>query len=98
MVQRNLFTKQKLSHRCRKQTYGYQGGKGGGRINWETGIDIYTLLYVKQITNKNLLYSTGNSIQHSVMTYMGIENEKELDICICITDSLCCTAETNTTL
>ena len=24
----NLFTKQKQSHRCRKQTYGYQGGKG----------------------------------------------------------------------
>ena len=46
MVQMILFTKQKKSHRCRKQTYGYQGGKGGG-INWETGIDIYTLLYIK---------------------------------------------------
>ena len=34
------------SCRCRKQTYGYQGGKGGG-INWEIGIDIYTLLYIK---------------------------------------------------
>ena len=29
MVQMNLLTKQKLSHKCRKQTYGYQGGKGG---------------------------------------------------------------------
>ena len=29
MVQMNLFTKQKQSHRCRKQTYGYQWGKGG---------------------------------------------------------------------
>ena len=46
----NLFTKQKQSQRCRKQTYGYQRGKGGGGINWETGIDIYTLLYIKQIT------------------------------------------------
>ena len=45
MVQMNLFTKQKLSHRRRKQTYGYQGGKGG--INWEVRIDIYTLLYIK---------------------------------------------------
>ena len=26
----NSFTKQKQSHRCRKQTYGYQGGRGGG--------------------------------------------------------------------
>ena len=27
----NLFTKQKQSHRRRKQTYGYQRGKVGGR-------------------------------------------------------------------
>jgi len=32
-----------------------------GGINWEIGIDIYRLLYIKQITNKGLLYSTGNS-------------------------------------
>ena len=35
----------------------------GGRINWETGIDIYTLLYTKQFTNEDLLYSTGTSTQ-----------------------------------
>ena len=28
---------------------------------WETWIDIYTLLYIKWKTNKDLLYSTGNS-------------------------------------
>ena len=28
----------------------------------EFGIDMYTLLYLKQITNKELLYSTGNSV------------------------------------
>ena len=27
----NLFTKQKQTHRHRKQTYGYQKGNGGGR-------------------------------------------------------------------
>ena len=27
----NLLSKQKESHGCRKQTYGYQGIKGGGR-------------------------------------------------------------------
>ena len=27
--QMNLFTKQKYSHKGRKQTYGYQEGKGG---------------------------------------------------------------------
>ena len=33
----------------------WQGG-GGGVMNWETGIDIYTLICIKWITNKNLLY------------------------------------------
>ena len=51
-------------------------GVGGG-INWEIGIDIYTLLYIKQITNKDLLYSTGNSMQYSVLAYMGKESKKE---------------------
>ena len=45
MVQVNLFTKQKLSHRYRKQTYGYQGGKGGrdnlGYWDWH----IHTIIY-----------------------------------------------------
>ena len=30
-------------------------------MNWEIGIDIYTLICIKQITNENVLYSTGNS-------------------------------------
>ena len=72
----DLFTKQKQSHICRKQSYG-SGGKGGGRINWEIGIDIYTLLYIKQITSKDLLYSRGNSTQYAVMAYMGKESKKE---------------------
>ena len=46
-------------------------GGGGGGMNWEIVIDIYTLLYIKQITNKDLLYSTGNSTQYFVMTYIG---------------------------
>ena len=43
------------------------------------GIDMYTLLYLKWITNKDLLYSTGNSAEYSIITYMGKEFEKELD-------------------
>ena len=50
-------------------------GRGGG-INWEIGIDIYTLLYKKQITNKDQLFSTGNSTQYSAMTYMGKESKQ----------------------
>ena len=35
---------------------------GGGGMNWEIGIDIYTLICIKWITNKNLLYKK-NKIQ-----------------------------------
>ena len=56
----NRLAGQKQIHRCTEQTYGHQGGKvegeGGGGMNWETGIDIYTLICIKQITNKNLLH------------------------------------------
>ena len=36
--------------------------KGSGRVNKEFGINGYTLLYIKEINNKNLLYSTVNNI------------------------------------
>ena len=52
--------------------YGHQGGKWGRGMNWEIGIDIYihiidtmhkiNHLHIKQITNENLLYSSGNSV------------------------------------
>ena len=32
------------------------GGAGGGGMNWEIGIDIYTLICIKEITSENLLY------------------------------------------
>ena len=41
--------------------------KGGG-MKWETGIGMYTLLCTKQMANENLLCSTGNSTQCSVVT------------------------------
>ena len=31
-------------------------------MNWEIGINIYTLICIRQMTSKNLLYGTGNSI------------------------------------
>ena len=53
-------------------------GKGvGGGKNQEVGININTLLYIKQISSKDLLYSTGNSTQYSIITYIGKEYEKE---------------------
>ena len=35
-------------------------GQGGGGINWEIGIDIYTLICIKWINNKNLQYKKIN--------------------------------------
>ena len=39
-------------------TPGGERGVGwwGGVMNWEIGIDMYTLMCIKQITNKNFLY------------------------------------------
>ena len=68
MIQMNLFTKQKQTHRLREPTYGYGGGGWGEGIVREIGIDMYTLLHLKWITNKDLLYSTGNSAQYYVTT------------------------------
>ena len=43
------------------------------RIVREFGMDMYTLLYLKRITNKDLLYSAGNSAQYNVAVWMGGE-------------------------
>ena len=42
--------------------------KWGERIVREFEMDVHTLLYLKWITNRNLLYSTGNSVPYSVTT------------------------------
>ena len=44
MVHMNLFARQKQRHRSGEQMYAHQEGRGGaGRVDWEIGIDIYTL-------------------------------------------------------
>ena len=46
-------------------------------LNWAIGIDMYTLMCIKLMPNKALLYSTGDSTWYAVMTYMGKESKKE---------------------
>ena len=71
----NLFTKQESQ--MWKTNLWLPGDKElRGKINWEVAIDIYTLLYKKQITNQKLLYSTGNSTQYSALAYMGKNPKK----------------------
>ena len=73
----NLFTKQKQIHSLRKHIYGYQVGRMRVGIDWDLGIDVYIPLYLEQIINKDLLYSTENSAQYSVVTQMKKELKKE---------------------
>ena len=54
-----------------------KGETRGKVINKELGTDIYTLLYKKWITNKDLLYSEMNSTQYSVINHMRRGSEKE---------------------
>ena len=46
---------------------------------------MHTLLHVKQISNKDQLYSAGNPAHCSVIACMGEEPKERVDICICIT-------------
>ena len=75
----NLFTRQKHTHRLEKHIYGYQSRNVGvGGMNKLGVWDLtFTLLYIKQIINKDLLYSTGNSTQYTVITYKRKESGKK---------------------
>jgi len=68
MIQMNLFTKQKQTHRFREWIYGCLRGGGGG-IVMEFGIDMCTLLYLND-NQQFLLYSIGNSAQCYVVDWM----------------------------
>ena len=52
--------------------------KEDGGTDSESGIDMYTLLCLEQITKKDLLYSTGNSTQYFAVTYKEKESEKKM--------------------
>ena len=67
MIQMNLFTKQKQTHRLREGSYGYLWERRKEGLVREFGMDLYILVYLKWVTNKVLLHSTGNSAQG----YMG---------------------------
>ena len=71
--------------------------RSGEEINQEFGINRYTPLYIKQVTNKDLLYSTENYTQYLVITYKGKESERRIYIYVCINESFCCTLECDTT-
>ena len=62
-------------------------------------MDMYSLLYLKWITNKDLLKSTGNSAQCHVAAWMGGEFGGEwIHVHVWLSPSLCCSSEIITTL
>ena len=61
-------------------------------------MDMYTLLYLRWIINKYLLYSTGNSAQDYPAASMGAGLGREWIHVLCMTESLCCLPETVATL
>ena len=71
-------------------TIGETVGRGKNR-----GFGITYIHYcIKYMINESLLDSTGKSTQQFIIIYMG----KKDGYITCITDSLCCIPETNTTL
>ena len=61
-------------------------------------INRYTLLYIKRIHHQVLLRSTGNYIQYFIITYKGKESGKYIYIREYLTESLCGSSESDTTL
>ena len=59
---------------------------------------MHTVLCLKWITSKDLLYSTGNSAQRSAAAWREAEVWGEMDACICMTESFHSSLETITTL
>jgi len=70
-----IFFNSPLIPRLQEQTYGCWREGWGERIVREFGIDMYMSLYFKWITNKDILYNTGNSTQCYVAAWMGGEFE-----------------------
>ena len=60
MTQRNLQNRNRLTDLENESMAAV--GKDGGVV-MEFGVDMYTLLYLKWVINKDRLYSTGNSAQ-----------------------------------
>ena len=68
------------------------------RIVGKFGMELYPLLCSKQVTNKDLLYGTGNSAQSRMLVWMGVESGGSMDPCICMAEFLHFSPETLTTL
>ena len=94
MIRKNFLTIQKQTHRFQNQFYGYHRWNHCGEERIGRMVVTYIHYNRKELLNENVLYSTGKSTQSFVITYV----VKRMDVSIRMTNSLCCTPETNKTL
>ena len=74
-----IFCKTEKETDVEKKCMDTKGRGKGGVMYWEIRVEIYTLLIlcVKCTTTENLLCSSGNPPQCSVVTYLGRRFRKE---------------------
>ena len=66
-------------------------------MDWGCGIGICTLTYMEQLAEEDLLYSTEDSTEYSVIVSVGKESDR-MGRCVCMTGSPCCIAKMITAL
>ena len=49
-----------------------QWGGDGGVLNWAIGIDMYTLMCIKLLTNKNLQYKKQTNKQKRILNFLWV--------------------------
>jgi len=54
---------------------------------------MYTILYIKYKTDKDLQYSTRNYTQHFAISSKGKESEKNRGVCVCVCLCVCLVAK-----
>ena len=75
MIQKNVFTKQKQTHRHRKQTCGDPRGRGGEKWGaWDSQVHTTECKRRKQ---QGPMPRKGNGTQHLVITYKGKNRKKK---------------------
>ena len=94
----NLFNKTEIDSQTQETNLGLLPNEKEGAEQIRN-LGLMHTTYIKQINSNDLLCSTENHIHYLVTTYNRKESEKVYmytHICICITESLCCTPEANT--
>ena len=91
MIQMNLQIRKRLMDLENARGQGGVEMECGERAVREFGMDMYTLLYLKWITNKDLLLEFCSMLCGS-LDGRGVWGR--MDRCICMAESLCCPPET----